>query len=1108
MSLFVFVSVLLSSIHGFPPAHATEFDLEACKVITVVESYSLINGYFPANTTIPVDSTSTVTITNAPTSLSTTVTILSTVSSSAIDTEPIKPGLFFPDVSQLKPKPPPLQQHWITSTVYKTNVLTLTDCGIAECATSTITETIVDYTTVCPTKAASNSASAPGSPVTTTIPQQLYASATPTSAFSPETTVTFIESSISYPTNIATPTNLAYSIGSTILPRGLSSAVTSGKSALICVPFQHLIGHSSSAFNCYKYNGLIIIYYTTRPNDIVLSINIPTSNQKRDSQYLSSAGSPVSDCNTAVKISLQDGRLADISSGTPAYYYAFPNVQHAVFAPVPPGTQVPAGSTGIVFSINDANELAWNPYGNSTLDVIFELDSKSRVQAVFDGYLQPGSKRIYLQLQRVSADGSCQALPSSSLVSNATAPLTSTDYESSLEPQTTTPPSSMILGPVVTSASSISASISSSISSTSLPSSRNLFTSSFTSSNSSRGTASNRHASIASSHTKLPGISSSSSSSLIFGFSASNTAVPTTNGLSSVVSPIVAVQIPSTTSTATTTQPTELNALTSSASFPAMTTNSNVTSATTAPAASLVCGQVGRPNRQVLQYELQSPFTLATCFSYCASDSRCLSFYHGHSNCYLFNASVFNSGFHADVTSSYVAYDKNCLPPSNSSTLTMSPTSQSAGSSSIATSTSVPSSAACVPIPSPTYAPASTTSDCCEWYIINSTDNCATVEDMFNITDAYFRLLNPSIDTNCYNLLGGIAYCVSGLPQPITINTASAGYDPTSTAACTPTTTTPQICGATGFPGDSVIQLDSSYESSVSACAEFCKSYEGCLSIYSYQDTPDQIGCYLMGNAVANTDYHNTTSMGSGYTIYDISCFYPDSNPAACGVGASSTYQPRTVATSTSLPSTITSSAALCTATAAIVNGGFESSPLSIDPWMLSSPGNDYTYPFITSGEAYTHSGNNSLLVYKDAPQNNISWVLNQTVSICPSTAYTFTFWGRSNGERNPTHCPIEVCFGDMCNEVADVVDIDFTWMQFQSQYPGGAAATLVVSIATASCGQFILLDEISFDVAGSAPLPIVTASTVDCSRGFNSTVCEGIQGCYWSDYYAHCFPY
>ncbi|RDW80508.1 hypothetical protein BP5796_05206 [Coleophoma crateriformis] len=1095
MSLFVFVSVLLSSIHGFPPAYATEFDVEACRVITVVESYSLINGYFPANTTIPVDSTSTVTITNAPTSLSTTVTILSTVSSSTTDSEPIKPGLFLPDVFQLKPKPPPLQQHWTTSTVYKTNVLTLTDCGIAECITSTITETIVDYTTVCPTKAGSHSASTLESPVTTTIPQQLYVSATPTSVLYPENTVTSIESTILYPTNIATPASLVSSIGSTIAPRGLSSAVTPG---------------NSSAFNCYKYNGLIIIYHTARPNDIVLSFNIPTPNQKRDSQYLSSAGLPVSDCNTAVKISLQDGQLADISSGTPAYYYVFPNVQHSVFAPVPPGAQVPPGSSNIFFSINDANELVWNPYGNSTLDVMFELDSKSRVQAVSDGYLQPGSKRIYLQVLRVSADGSCQALPSSSLVANTTVPLTSADYGSSLEPPTTTPPSSINLGAGVTSVSSISASTSSSSASTSLPTSRNVLTSSFTSRG--RRTSSNPHAPISSSHTKLPSISSSSSSSLISGASASNTATSTTRDLSSVISPTVAVLIPSTISIATTTQPTELNSLTSSTSFPAMTTNSTITSATSAPAASLVCGQVGHPTGKVLQYELQSPVALATCFSYCASDSRCLSFYYGHSNCYLFNVSVANTGFHADVSSNYVAYDKNCLSPSNFSTLNLSPTSQPAASSSIATSTSassaLPSSAACVPIPSPTYAPASTTSDCCEWYIINSTDNCATVEDMFNVTDAYFRLLNPSIDTNCYNLLGGIAYCVSGLPQPVSINTASAGYDPTSTAACTPTTTTPQICGATGFPGDSVVQLDSSYESSASACAEFCKSYGGCLSIYFYHDTPDQIGCYLMGNAVAKTSYHNTTSMGSGYTVYDIDCFYPDSSSTACAVGASSTYQPSTVATSTSLPSMITSSAALCTATAAIVNGGFESSPVSIEPWMLSSPGNDYTYPFITSGEAYTHSGDYSLLVYKDAPQNNISWVLNQTVSICPSTAYTFTFWGRSNGERNPTHCPIEVCFGDMCNEVADVIDLDFTWMQFQSQYPGGAAATLAVSIATASCGQFILLDEVSFDIASSAPLPAVTASTVDCSGGFNSTVCEGIQGCYWSDYYAHCFPY
>lgn len=147
-------------------------------------------------------------------------------------------------------------------------------------------------------------------------------------------------------------------------------------------------------------------------------------------------------------------------------------------------------------------------------------------------------------------------------------------------------------------------------------------------------------------------------------------------------------------------------------------------------------------------------------------------------------------------------------------------------------------------------------------------------------------------------------------------------------------------------------------------------------------------------------------------------------------------------------------------------------------------------------------------LVYKDAPQNNISWVLNQTVSICPYTDYTFTFWTRSNGERNPTHCPIDVCFNDTCEQVADLIDIDFIWLQLQSQYYGGSAGVLEVSISTASCGQFILLDEISFNIASIAPLPPATTSTVDCSSGYNSTICESTQGCYWSDYYAHCFPY
>lgn len=127
-------------------------------------------------------------------------------------------------------------------------------------------------------------------------------------------------------------------------------------------------------------------------------------------------------------------------------------------------------------------------------------------------------------------------------------------------------------------------------------------------------------------------------------------------------------------------------------------------------------------------------------------------------------------------------------------------------------------------------------------------------------------------------LANSYSYCVSGPPQPIFISTVSAAYISTSTDACASTTTT-QTCGATGFPGDSAIQLYSDYEDSLSSCADTCHTYTGCLSIYTYYENPSLVACYLMGNSVADTGYHNTSSMGSGYGVYDIVCFFPDFEP-------------------------------------------------------------------------------------------------------------------------------------------------------------------------------------------------------------------------------------
>ncbi|KAI0536382.1 hypothetical protein GGR58DRAFT_396692 [Xylaria digitata] len=64
--------------------------------------------------------------------------------------------------------------------------------------------------------------------------------------------------------------------------------------------------------------------------------------------------------------------------------------------------------------------------------------------------------------------------------------------------------------------------------------------------------------------------------------------------------------------------------------------------------------------------------------------------------------------------------------------------------------------------PAPTSTPPGTTEECYEWYIIQSGDYCAKVQDKFGITFEQFQGWNPSINEDCSNLELGVAYCVNG----------------------------------------------------------------------------------------------------------------------------------------------------------------------------------------------------------------------------------------------------------------------------------------------------------------------------------------------------------
>ncbi|KAL3427963.1 LysM domain-containing protein [Phlyctema vagabunda] len=121
------------------------------------------------------------------------------------------------------------------------------------------------------------------------------------------------------------------------------------------------------------------------------------------------------------------------------------------------------------------------------------------------------------------------------------------------------------------------------------------------------------------------------------------------------------------------------------------------------------------------------------------------------------------------------------------------------GASSIAllpsgTSPAVPSGTGCAPVRPPTFPPPSTTTECCEYIVVGDADTCEGVLQTAGITLAQFRLLNPDVDENCFNLLRGVAYCVNGTPPPAP---PLSSIVPSITAIPSAPTTAPS-CAVTG----------------------------------------------------------------------------------------------------------------------------------------------------------------------------------------------------------------------------------------------------------------------------------------------------------------------
>jgi LysM repeat protein len=123
-----------------------------------------------------------------------------------------------------------------------------------------------------------------------------------------------------------------------------------------------------------------------------------------------------------------------------------------------------------------------------------------------------------------------------------------------------------------------------------------------------------------------------------------------------------------------------------------------------------------------------------------------------------------------------VGFNKS-ITLSTSDTVTASYTSLSAGASATATGAAQTSSA-------PTTTPIGTTEACYSWHIATAGDYCGLIEEEFGITFDNFQEWNPSINSDCSNIIVGDAYCIDG-DSTIKVTSVSTSSAPASTVSGT-----------------------------------------------------------------------------------------------------------------------------------------------------------------------------------------------------------------------------------------------------------------------------------------------------------------------------------
>lgn len=113
------------------------------------------------------------------------------------------------------------------------------------------------------------------------------------------------------------------------------------------------------------------------------------------------------------------------------------------------------------------------------------------------------------------------------------------------------------------------------------------------------------------------------------------------------------------------------------------------------------------------------------------------------------------------------------------------------------------------PIPRPTNAYENATSDCAEFYTVESGDGCGSIEEEFALTNEQFDTLNPGLASDCTNLILGIAYCVFPTYPISQIGNGGGTAPPTNVATGTITDGCTQYY--TVVSGDSCSAIDTTF---------------------------------------------------------------------------------------------------------------------------------------------------------------------------------------------------------------------------------------------------------------------------------------------------------